>query len=160
MKKIVSLILIAIVILSILVLPALAEAVPVEHADPAVKLTVDITDIITYAIGLILSVMFGFIIRVLVPPAKKWLDAHATKKQKDMMYQLIQKLVEAAEQTLGAGCGKAKLDYVCEELKQRGYTVDIQAIEAAVFEMNRDYIDTIFEESDGVTDDSMIDDLK
>ena len=45
-------------------------------------------------------------------------------------------LVYAAEQIYGAGKGSAKLQYVREELENRGLAIDLPAIEAAVREMN------------------------
>ena len=44
--------------------------------------------------------------------------------------------VYAAEQIYGAGKGEEKLDYVISRLEEKGYTVDMDAIEAAVREMN------------------------
>lgn len=45
-------------------------------------------------------------------------------------------LVYAAEQIFGSGKGAAKLDYVEDELRNRGLKVDTAAVEAAVREMN------------------------
>ena len=48
--------------------------------------------------------------------------------------ETLRVLILAAEQLYGTGKGPDKLDYVCDGLKQRGYTVDRAQIEATVYE--------------------------
>ena len=65
-----------------------------------------------------------------------WLKSKTTKEQQDYLLATTRVLVYAAEQVYGAGKGDAKLQYVQDELENRGLTIDMPVIEAAVREMN------------------------
>ena len=65
-----------------------------------------------------------------------WLKSKTTKEQQDYLLATARVLVYAAEQVYGAGKGDAKMQYVQDELENRGLSVDIPVIEAAVREMN------------------------
>lgn len=65
-----------------------------------------------------------------------WLKSKTTKEQQDYLLATARVLVYAAEQIYGAGKGDAKMQYVQDELENRGLTIDLPVIEAAVREMN------------------------
>ena len=74
---------------------------------------------------------------------KKWLEEKTTTEQRNAMWNVIVKLVEAAEQVIGAGKGSEKMQYVKDALLAAGYEVDVDLIEAAVKEMNDKVLDAI-----------------
>ena len=63
-----------------------------------------------------------------------WIKARTTAQQQSNLRAAVKVLVFAAEQIYGAGNGKDKLRYVEEKLKQQGFLVDADEIEAAVGE--------------------------
>lgn len=87
---------------------------------------IDLTPIINAIIALL-----GAIITVKVIP---WIEAKTTNEQQATLKAVVKTLVFAAEQTWGAGHGDEKLDFVIEQLRIKGYTVDRLEIEAAVGE--------------------------
>lgn len=91
-------------------------------------MNIDLTPILQAVIGLLAAV----ITYKLVP----WIKANTTIRQRDMMQATVKTLVYAAEQIYGAGTGKEKLEYVENELRVRGFAVDLAAIEAAVKQMS------------------------
>jgi len=151
MKKVLSLILVLLV-LSAFVVPfmALAEAVAIPSqnvqptaelapAEPATIMPVDevqetdpggvaglvnLTDLIQAAFAVIL----GVITRFLVP----WIKARTKAWQFDMLCQATSIAVNAAEQKLGSGAGKEKMNYVVSTLNKRGFTVNDDLIESLV----------------------------
>lgn len=146
MKKILSLMVIMVLIIAFLVFPAIAESVePVSETISSPAFMIDLTEIIVSVIGLVFSFLLTWLLRAVVPPIKSWLETKTTAQQRDMINTLIRQLVYAAEQTIGAGKGSNKLNYVCDQLEKRGYTVDLDMIEAAVKEMNDIMIDQIIE---------------
>ena len=54
------------------------------------------------------------------------------EKQQKALRLLVRMLVCAAEQTLAKEQGKEKMEFVRNELRERGYDADTAAIEAAV----------------------------
>ena len=64
-----------------------------------------------------------------------WLKARTTESQQAILMATVRTLVYAAEQLYGAGTGKEKLQYVTRKLQEKGFDVDIDAIEAAVKEI-------------------------
>lgn len=132
MKKLISVIVCIILMLSVFAIGETVEVV--TQSAPAV--TIDITQIIISIIGLFFSFVLTWVARAIVPPIRAWLEARTTAEQRTMIYTLIKQLVYAAEQRIGAGCGADKRDYVSEELARRGIEVDFELIEAAVKEMN------------------------
>ena len=139
------------VLLMILVLfafPAIAETVENVAETPASAFAIDLTQIIVSIIGLVFSFLLTWLIKAVVPPVKKWLEARTTAQQREMLNALTRQLVNAAEQTIGAGKGKEKLQYVCEQLKKRGYTVDLDVIESSVKEMNDTLLEAVIGDDD------------
>lgn len=135
MKKILMLTVSIILILCLLLAPAVAEEVGTVP-DAAPVFTVDLTQIVVSVIGIVFSFLIAWLARVIVPPLKKWLNARTTAEQRTMFNNLVRQLVFAAEQTIGSGKGGEKLKYVCEQLTNRGYSIDLAVIEATVKEMN------------------------
>ena len=66
-----------------------------------------------------------------------WLKSKFDTEKQAQFDALIRTLVFAAEQMFGAGGGEEKLKYVCDELRDRGYEVDLPTIEATVYELNQ-----------------------
>ena len=87
---------------------------------------IDLTPIINAIIALLAS-----IITIKVIP---WIKAKTTNEQQAMLRAAVKTAVFAAEQLYGAGNGENKLEYVCEMLRDQGYTVNRVEIEAAVGE--------------------------
>ena len=95
------------------------------------NMNIDLTPIIQAIIALLAALVTC----KLVP----WLKARTTCEQQALLTATVKTLVYAAEQLYGAGKGSAKLDYVEQELKARGFVLDRAAIEAAVREcVNKD----------------------
>lgn len=90
-------------------------------------MTIDLTPVLQAVIGLLAAL----ITYRLVP----WIKARTTNEQQTLLRATIRTLVFAAEQIYGAGGGDEKMEYVQEELKWRGFDVDLAAIEAAVREL-------------------------
>ena len=89
---------------------------------------IDLTAIIEAFIALLAAIITYRII-----PAIK---AHTTEKQQALITAAIRTAVCAAEQLYGAGAGAEKLKWVMDELESKGFTVDLNRIEAAVGELN------------------------
>lgn len=87
---------------------------------------IDLTPIINAVIALIAA-----IISVKVIP---WIKAKTTNEQQAMLRATVKTLVFAAEQVYGAGEGYAKMTYVKNGLRNRGFDIDVDEIEAAVGE--------------------------
>ena len=91
-------------------------------------MTIDLTPILQAVIGLIAA-----LITIKVIP---WIKARTTAEQQALLLATTKTLVFAAEQIYGAGGGKDKLMYVKGKLREKGFSVDIDVIEAMVKEMN------------------------
>lgn len=88
---------------------------------------IDLTDIIQAVIALIVALITYKVI--------PWIKAKTTESQQAMLMATVRTLVYAAEQLYGAGKGDEKLAYVKQKLEEKGFDVDIDAIEAAVKEV-------------------------
>ena len=88
---------------------------------------IDLTDIIQAVIAL----MVALITYKLIP----WIKARTTESQQAVLMATVRTLVYAAEQFYGAGKGKEKFTYVRQKLQEKGFDVDVDAIEAAVKEI-------------------------
>lgn len=88
---------------------------------------IDLTDIIQAAIALIVALITYKVI--------PWIKAKTTESQQAILMATVRTLVYAAEQLYGAGKGEEKLAYVKQKLEEKGFDVDIDAIEAAVKEI-------------------------
>lgn len=133
MKKILAVILALILVFSVCAV-AMAEEVVAPIVEQAAM--IDLTQIVTSIIGLIVSFLLAWFIKAVIPPLKKWLEAKTTAEQRTMLYQVVQNLVNAAEQLIGRGKGSEKMKYVIAALEERGFEVDLDMIESAVKEMN------------------------
>ena len=88
---------------------------------------IDLTDIIQAVIALIVALITYKVI--------PWLKARTTESQQAILMATVRTLVYAAEQLYGAGKGKEKFTYVRQKLQEKGFDVDVDAIEAAVKEI-------------------------
>lgn len=87
---------------------------------------------LTPIIQAIITLLAALVTYKLVP----WIKARTTAEQQAILLTTTRTLVFAAEQIYGPLKGKEKLLYVKGKLAQKGYSVDIDAIEAMVREMN------------------------
>ena len=88
---------------------------------------IDLTDIIQAVIALIVALITYKVI--------PWIKAKTTESQQAVLMATVRTLVYAAEQLYGAGKGKEKFAYVRQKLQEKGFDVDVDAIEAAVKEI-------------------------
>lgn len=88
---------------------------------------IDLTPILEAIIALIAAL----VTYKLIP----WLKARTTESQQAILMATVRTLVYAAEQLYGAGKGKEKFTYVRQKLQEKGFDVDVDAIEAAVKEI-------------------------
>lgn len=89
-------------------------------------MNIDLTPILQAVIAIIAAL----VTYKLIP----WIKARTTNEQQAYIKATVKTLVFAAEQIYGAGNGSEKYAYVVNALKERGFTVDPDAIEAAVNE--------------------------
>ena len=143
MKKFIAILLTA-MLLTVICLSCLAETV----AEPAPSAPmIDLTGLVVSIVVLIGEAILAWLLKAVIPPAKKWLESHTTKNQQTVIWNVVKRLVEAAEQIItGEGKGDEKLAYVESWLKQYGYKVDRFVIEAAVKEMNDRQLTVVAEE--------------
>lgn len=85
---------------------------------------INLTDIINAFLALLAAVITAFVI--------PWIKAKTTVQQRERMEAVCRTLVFAAEQIFGGGRGAEKLEYVAAKLEEKGYTVDMDMIEATV----------------------------
>lgn len=91
---------------------------------------------LTPIIQAIITLLAALITYRLVP----WLKSRVDEDRQAKFNALIKSLVFAAEQIYGAGNGEGKLDYVCGQLRERGYEVDLAMIEATVYEQFNQFL--------------------
>ena len=89
-------------------------------------MSIDLTPIIQAIIALIAAVITAKVI--------PWIKAKTTNEQQQRISAVVKTLVFAAEQLYGAGNGEEKLNYVVTRLEDKGFSVDIDEIEAAIKE--------------------------
>lgn len=77
-----------------------------------------------------------------------WIKARTTNEQQEGLRATIRTLVFAAEQVYGAGHGAEKLEYVADRLREKGFDIDFDEIEAAVY----DYINGPKENAGALTE--------
>lgn len=87
--------------------------------------TIDLTPILQAVIALLAAIITA----KLIP----WIKSKTTAQQQSALMTTVHILVYAAEQIYGAGKGEEKLDYVCNQLRERGYEVNRAEIEATVY---------------------------
>ena len=131
MKKILS------VLLAMLLIVMCSTACLAEAADvPVPAFTIDITQVVIALMWLVFNALLLWIVKTIIPPAKKWLDTHTTSEQQNRVWTVVKWLVEAAEQTIvGPARGPERLAWVIAQLRARGIQADQMMIEAAVKEM-------------------------
>lgn len=99
----------------------------------------------------IIALLAALVTYKLIP----WIRSKTTESQQSNLRAAVKVAVFAAEQLYGAGEGHKKLQYVREKLKENGFDVDVDEIEAAVAEyFNRTEVHTLVEErrdDDGIT---------
>lgn len=88
--------------------------------------TIDLTPIFQAVIALLAAIITSKVI--------PWIRAKTTNEQQAVLWATVRTLVFAAEQIYGAGKGHVKLQYVMDELEQRGFTANLSDIEAAIKE--------------------------
>lgn len=141
MKKIFSLMLVLMFMLTVIFAAyAVAEALepPASPAEPAAAaFTVNLTGLIVAILVAFFEFLLAWLLKAVIPPLKQWLDSHTTKNQQQLIWNVVKRLVEAAEQTItGLNKGEQKMAWVKSMLQAHGYSVDTYVIEAAVKEMN------------------------
>lgn len=119
------LIIIAIVVPLVMMLGTVAVA---EGAAEPAPLAVDLTPFLQALVGLLASLITAKVI--------PWIKARTTAQQQETLQAATRTAVYAAEQIYAAGHGDEKLQYVKGVLANRGYSVDLAVVEAAVREMN------------------------
>lgn len=85
---------------------------------------IDLTNIVKAVLALAAALITAFVI--------PWIKAKATVQQQEALLGVYRTLCYAAEQLFGSGHGEDKLTYVEHRLKEKGYTVDRDMIEATV----------------------------
>lgn len=88
--------------------------------------TIDLTPILQAVLMLLSALITAFVI--------PWINAKATTQQMEALKNATKTAVFAAEQVYGSGWGRDKMRYAEEYLRKKGYTVDIDLIEATVKE--------------------------
>lgn len=132
MKRIFCILLVVALLCGVFFTCALAEVADAPASGPVVDLT-----------GLVIALLlaaFEFLMarfaRVLIPPAKAWLEAHTTDKERGLLWDAVCELVDAAQQIIqGPAMGERRKAYVEAGLAQRGLAIDTDMIEAAVKRM-------------------------
>lgn len=97
---------------------------------------IDLTPIFNAIIALIAAI----VVHKVIP----WIKAKTSNEQHILLEATVRTLVFAAEQIYGAGNGYEKMQYVSDKLKEKGFKVDIDVIEAAVY----DYLNGPKEDAD------------
>ena len=84
----------------------------------------------------IFQALFTLIAALITYKLLPWIKARTSAEQQDLLLITTRTLVFAAEQLYGPMKGAEKLAYVKDKLAERGFAVDIDAIEAMVKEMS------------------------
>lgn len=95
---------------------------------------IDLTPIINAAVVLLAGIITAFVIPWVKTYVLPWIAANTTEKQRNILYGLYKTAVFAAEQIYGSGYGQDKLEYAKNYIRDKGYTVDYDLIEATVRE--------------------------
>ena len=82
----------------------------------------------------ILQALIGLLAALITYKLIPWIKSKTTAQQRANLSALIRVLVFAAEQLYGAGHGEEKLEYVCQQLREQGFEINLPDIEAAVYE--------------------------
>lgn len=95
---------------------------------------IDLTPIFNAAIVLLAGIITAFAIPWVKTYVLPWIAANTTEKQRNILHGLYKTAVFAAEQIYGIGYGQDKLEYAKNYIRDKGYTVDCDLIEATVKE--------------------------
>ena len=95
---------------------------------------IDLTPIFNAAIVLLAGIITAFVIPWVKTYVLPWIAANTTEKQRNILHGLYKTAVFAAEQIYGSGYGQDKLEYAKNYIRDKGYTVDYDLIEATVKE--------------------------
>ena len=124
MKKYLTVLLLALVAMTLIAAPAaLAEVVDVTPAQPGIDLTP------------LFQALLAFLASLVTYKLIPWINARTTIQQQEKLRAAVKVAVFAAEQLFGAGNGKDKLMYAKGRLAEKGFKIDIDEIEAAVREL-------------------------
>lgn len=88
------------------------------------NITIDLTPVLQLAIMLMGALITAFVI--------PWIRRKTNAQQWDALVNITRTAVFAAEQVYGSGWGRDKMRYAEEYIKGKGYTVDVDMIEATV----------------------------
>lgn len=113
-------------------------------SDGAPGVQIDLTAIITAIIGLMATIISGYLI--------PFIKAKIGVAKYEQLTMVVSTLVEAAEQIYGDGGGKDKLKWVQNQLEIRGFAYDRAEVEAAVYQLGQMFTATL-EDTIEVTDD-------
>lgn len=113
----------------VVVLFALIPVMGYAESDAAEQIVVTPMINLTGAINAILALLAAIITYKVIP----WIKTKTTNEQQTLIEATVRTLVFAAEQIYGAGKGPEKMQYVVDKLEEKGYTVDTDDIEAAVY---------------------------
>ena len=89
-----------------------------------------------YDLTPIFQAVLGLIATLLTVKLLPWIKSKTSEQHQKILMMILEMLVRAAEQIFGEKHGDEKLEYVCSELRERGYEADTDMIEAAVWAMN------------------------
>ena len=88
------------------------------------NITIDLTPILQLVIMLLSAIITAFVV--------PWIKSKANAQQWEALVNITRTAVFAAEQVYGSGWGRDKMRYAEEYIKRKGYTVDVDLIEATV----------------------------
>ena len=88
------------------------------------NITIDLTPVLQLAVMLMGALITAFVI--------PWIRRKTNAQQWDALVNITRTAVFAAEQVYGSGWGRDKMRYAEEYIKRKGYTVDVDMIEATV----------------------------
>ena len=80
----------------------------------------------------ILEALIALLATLITVKLVPWIKARTTNEQQVKLEAAVRTAVFAAEQVYGAGNGREKLRYAQSYLYKRGFSVDVEDIEAAV----------------------------
>ena len=95
---------------------------------------IDLTPIFNAAIVLLAGIVSAFVLPWVHRYVLPWIEANTTEKQREGLRIVTRTAVFAAEQLLGNGRGYEKMQHAKEYIRQQGYDVDTDLIEATVME--------------------------
>lgn len=85
---------------------------------------IDLTPVVVAVVTLVGALLTAFVV--------PYIKAKTTAAQQQVLAMLVSVAVQAAEQLYGSGTGEQKKAYVLAWLKERGYTVDEDKLDAMV----------------------------